>query len=137
MDPQEARRHHSRYSKGDRDDLAREGHRVYERHQKRRRVRPDSGHVSPFVDEATRREVQAHLLALGESGVGVDRLHRVTGVAVSTIQGIRSGRTRRVSRRVADVLLAVHLGRIPVKRKRGEGSRLNPRSDLATTKGQR
>lgn len=141
MDLDTARRHHSRYSKGDRDDLAREGHRVYERLQKRKRSRPDSGWTTPYVAAPVRQEVIDHLRALEESGVGVERIFATTGVAVSTLHSIRAGQTKRVTRRVADLVLGVHLGRIPPVRKRGEGSirsdRLNPRCPTSPTRSTR
>lgn len=119
IDLAEAKRQHSRYSKGARDEAARLGHRLYERQAKRRRVRPDSGHQPRFVSPEVRQEVIDHLRSLQASGVGVNRLYAVTGVSIAALQGIRSGKTSRVSRRVANVVLAVHLERIPKKRKGG------------------
>lgn len=88
-----------------------EANRAYARHQaKRKRLeslgRTDGPWAAPMVDAAP---VQAHVLALGELGVGYRRVADMAGVSHTTLLKIRTGERTRCTRALADAVLAVPL----------------------------
>jgi hypothetical protein len=111
-------RKHSHFTKGCGEEECRIAHRHYEREARRRRVRPDSGWQSPYVDEETYREVMAHLNNLSVAGVGWRRLSVLTGLSGKTLSYIKLGKRKRITKRVANLILGVGLHRVPPKRTR-------------------
>lgn len=105
MSWEEAARQHTRYANGHRDELAKIGHRIYSRENRRKRKRPDSDWKPP-VDA---KEVRDHLNWLAENGLGCKTVSRLAGITATNIIFIRSGKTKRVSARNAEKLLAVSL----------------------------
>lgn len=81
-----------------------DANRTYARDHARRRSRPDETAVPAYVDATPARH---HLRALSAAGVGRRQVHAASGVAVSTIDRIRSGTLRRARPATVDALLAV------------------------------
>lgn len=98
---------HSCYSKGCRCEPCRVAHREYERHAKRRRDRARNGtdiYESKFTDTA---EVIAHIEFLASKGIGAGTISAKTGLDRQNIRRIARGEQKKVSREVAEKVLAV------------------------------
>lgn len=98
-------------SLGCRCEACSEANRAYARYQaKRKRLealgRTAGPWAAPVVDAAPAR---AHVLALGELGVGYKRVAELAGVSTSTLLEVRSGRRQRIRREVAEAVLALPL----------------------------
>lgn len=123
-DPEILRRH-SHYTRGCGEEACKVAHRHYEREARRRRVRPDSGWVSPYVDDRTMREVVAHLNNLSAAGVGWRRIHAMTGVSNKAQRYIKQGKRKRITRDVANKLLGIGLHLVPDKKPRGPSRKVS------------
>jgi transcriptional regulator with XRE-family HTH domain len=98
-------------SLGCRCDECCEANRAYARYQAKRKRLETLGRTSgpwaaPFVDASAAR---AHVLALGELGVGYKRVAELAGVSKTGLLEVRRGRRSRIRREVADAILAVPL----------------------------
>lgn len=81
-----------------------EATRIYERERYRAKHRPDGGFQPAYVDASDARR---HLLWLSSVGVGRRAVAAHSGVALSSIHGIRSGRTTKARPATIDAILAV------------------------------
>jgi hypothetical protein len=101
----------SRYVAGCRCEPCVIANRTYARNLDRhdRRVRWGiETHTNPLVDAT---EARNHLLWLQSRGIGLRRLHNVTGLSRTTLHEIRSGRRSRITRNNANRIVAVGLHR--------------------------
>jgi hypothetical protein len=105
----------SRYVAGCRCEPCVIANRTYSRNHDRHHRRVRWGietHTNPLVDAT---EARNHLLWLQSRGIGLRRLHNVTGIARSTLNEIRSGRRNRITRPTANRIIAVGLHRFTRK----------------------
>ena len=95
-------------------DANRTYNRDRQRNERRARLGIEELHVA-YVDCSEARE---HLLWLSSIGIGKRTVHKVTGVALSSVEGIRSGDIVKARPKTVDRILAVGKhrshGRIPV-----------------------
>lgn len=89
---------HSRYSNGCHCTECRAGHAAYRRKQRQ------AGRVTAYRDAAPAR---AHILWLGQQGIGVVAVARASGVGITSIRRIVSRKSRHVYTRTHDAILGV------------------------------
>ena len=105
----------SRYVAGCRCEPCVIANRIYARNLDRHHRRVRWGietHTQPLVDAT---EARNHLLWLHSRGIGLRRLHNVTGLSRSTLNEIRIGRRNRVTSATANRIVAVGLHRFTRK----------------------
>jgi len=101
---------HSTYSKGCRCEPCTVAHRIYTRDILRRYRREKQG-LEPLRDpkyiDAT--ETRLHLQYLSKNGMGSSTVSELTGMHMTNIQKIRTGKQASVAVETADKILGVHL----------------------------
>jgi hypothetical protein len=95
-----------------------DANRRYNRDRQRNERRAAAGIEQLVVAYVDTAEARDHLRWLSSIGIGKRTVHKVTGVALSSIEAIRAGQMRKARARTVDRILAVGKhrthGRIPV-----------------------
>jgi hypothetical protein len=73
----------------------------------KRRLRDRHRGITPFVDAGEARE---HICWLSSTGVGINTVAKRSGVGVTTLRTIKSGKTTQIRPETAERVLAVHAG---------------------------
>lgn len=98
---------HSSYSHGCRCSKCIEGHRTYERNASRRRRRVRYGLEAPIIKKIDSSEAQEHIIFLTSKGIGLGSIAYQIGTTRSTVQYIKKGKYKNITKALAEKILAV------------------------------
>lgn len=98
---------HGKYSKGCRCEPCTVAHRIYGRNRSRLRAQEAYGFIVIPSNRVDSTETRNHLLFLSKKNIGIEYLHKKTGVSRSALYKIKKGKYPTVSASIANKILSV------------------------------